>query len=961
MPVTSHLLKQVNDYEKQGYGAAEILDGISSNPKYADVGEKIKNYRAENDDGFILDSIKKSKVTTADIKETPEWAGKYPNLYGVLGATKEIARFGAEVAGMIGGGIAGAPLGPAGVVAGAGLGYAGVKTVEREFEGDNPDPSLVGRFKTAAKDVATGAIMETGGAIVGKVISKIAAPLKNSLTDYVTGKLNKDTAEYLKVAESKGYTPTAAEIAGGKNRLLSILEGGLSYYPASAGRIGRARIENLDKLVNLRSKLLGKDAESKAIEVVGQRIQKEAKKIIESTRATRAKISKENEEALTGKLMADINTSTTAPIREYGLSENLKGFYDSTGLAPTISSTAGKEVQDVMASEKNNMYSSASEKLSKARDMLGSENVNIEYSRTAADNIIREELQSAHPDTSVIRWARQFSSKEMSPEIKGLFDSPEKIKRNTELYDSLMSEVAPKARTWTGLDLDTQKLGEAARKANMLEGTPYSSTRGSTTRAGRSYLMLKRGIEEDMASAASKSNKEAYDLFTSGKEDWYKAKQLFDDDALKIMKKSPEDVFNTVVNPGEVANIRKLKEIIGDKAFKPLKDLFTQKIISIDKNGILDVAKTKQNINKYGESFGEVFSKEEQKSIYDLVKKSSVIEQGYQKTKALDGIFSKNADNTININTTKRNIINKKAELEKYYTPEEISKINGFVNTLGKANVRSLARNKKEGMEFLQTMADYSSPEKIVNAIVRPNNTINIRYMKRLLGPERAKDVETKFVENYLLKINEHGYYKPGTSAKNWNNYEKPMKSLMDPGTYKEVSELMLLNKHAGQLESMASNPSQTGQVMAAYDTGKQLLGSVSSLLTGVVFAGAGAYSGHGKEDGGVVPGAVSGAFYGLAVAFSPNILARMYLSPAGRKFLSVGYTIPAGGKEGVAFLSKMAMLAGISHKTDKEGPREGVTSNTLPQQESPISVGQRQQVTPSNEDMEELPENELE
>jgi hypothetical protein len=81
-----------------------------------------------------------------------------------------------EMLGAAGGGLLGAPLGPAGVVGGAGLGYGlakgGLRTIKTAL-GYEQGPQSVGEaLTTGAKDVLTGATMEAGGRVVAPLIAK---------------------------------------------------------------------------------------------------------------------------------------------------------------------------------------------------------------------------------------------------------------------------------------------------------------------------------------------------------------------------------------------------------------------------------------------------------------------------------------------------------------------------------------------------------------------------------------------------------------------------------------------------------------------------------------------------------------------------------------------------------------------------------------------------------------------
>ena len=866
----------------------------------------------------------------------PEWAGKYPNLYGILGGTKAIVEFGAETAALIGGGSAGAALGAVeggigavpGAVVGAGLAYGGVKTIERKL--DEPPKRFSEQAKTAVTDVLTGSVMEYGGQAVPKLVQKIVAPVRKTLVDHVTGALNKETESYLASAKATGYTPTAAEITGMRARGVGMIEGMLSYLPGSTGPIQRARMANLEKLVNLRSELLSKGGNESTLENVGFRLKQKAEELIKSTVSKRASINAEQTNALVSKFMTDVNATSNSSTREFGLSKALNDFYDSVGSATTLNSVGGKTVQDYLGQAKVRMEREAGDKLNHANEVLGSQSVNLNESKQVADQLIREELKSSYPDPKVIRMLRPYASENIEAQpldgivtlgkgkegadvtratsIGDYLKSPEMQKRNPELYQAWLSELSQTQKTWTGLNLDREKLGALARQENKLDNT----------QAGRKFVLLRSGIEKDMAAHASQgANKEAYESFMKGKQQWFEKEQLFDNDILKVMKQSPEDVFKTIVNPGEVENIRKLKTILGDKDFQPLKEIFTRKIIATDKNGILDVAKTKQNINKYGETFNEVFNPKEQKQVRDLINKATHIEDGYTKSKAMKDVWAINADGNIRVDATKKNILKNKEQLSKLYTPEELNKMDDVVSRVQNANIKNIARNKSEAMNFLGTIASGSrAPENIVNAIVKPNNTINIRYMKRLLGPEMSKEVENKFVENYLMEMNQFGYFQPERSSRIFNQYDKTMRQLMDETTYREISNLMKLNKNAAMLDRIAQNPSQTGQTLIGFETGKDVLKSV----TYAIAAGAGGYEASRQGHTG------AGVAFALALALGPRGLAKVYLSPQGRKLLSIGYTIPATTKEGIALATKMAAIAGINAATapsEEETPQE--------------------------------------
>ncbi len=119
----------------------------------------------------------KEEPTKTTIPKTsdPEWAGKYPNLYGLYGAGKALARAGIEGAGTTLGAAGGALLPVPGTsLIGAGLGYAGSKRLADVALGEPSDISVKG----IAGDVALGAIFQGAGSLIGKIpgVKRILSP-----------------------------------------------------------------------------------------------------------------------------------------------------------------------------------------------------------------------------------------------------------------------------------------------------------------------------------------------------------------------------------------------------------------------------------------------------------------------------------------------------------------------------------------------------------------------------------------------------------------------------------------------------------------------------------------------------------------------------------------------------------------------------------------------------------------
>ncbi len=835
---------------------------------------------------------------------TPEWAttqGRFgewgPNLYGALGAAKEVARTGTEMAGMVAGGIAGAPLGPVGIGAGAVGGYGLVKSIERMMEGETPTA------ETLTSDLTTGTLFQGVPPAIIRGVVKVAAPYGKRFTEHVSNLLTKDTDAYLKAVRETGYEPTIAETHGVLSRTFAQIESILNYVPGASSVINRAKIGNLEKLMKYRNDLIGEGAEESIIEKVGFRIKRDAEEILTKALAGRKDFTKAQLDAVTNSLLTDLHANTSRSVRTSELSQTAKEFFDASGMAPKPSEM-GKTVQDVMAQVKTSRYKQAGELLERAKKDLGGYELDTPITKGIADQLLSEEMKSSFPNPNVLRSLRAFSSKELNPEIQAIVDqwvkNPELKRKNQEVIDSLLSEYgASTKKTWQGLDLDVSKLTENARKANDLQGTSYAGSRGSMTREGRVYSALAGGLKDDMATFAKATNPKAFQNFSEGKDLWRLTEELFDRDTLKIMRLAPEDVVKTI-GKGEVDNVIRLKEILGEKDFQPFEKALVSKIVAFDKEGVLDIARTKVNMNQYGETVKAVLSPQNQKLLTGLVDNASKIEQSFSRTKSLSDTLVYDSNGTIRLDATKKNLLKNRENLNQYYTPEEVAKIDAVLPQIEKINLKSVARNKQEAVEFIGSIVG-SDNAGIVKAIVKPNNTVNVNFMKRILGPERTAEVKQEFIKEYLLKVNAHGYYSPETANSIFTKYKSTMKSLMDPGEYHELSNLMELNKRAATLTKLASNPSQTGQTLIGYEMGKRILGSLTNAIIGGVSVGY----------------ATESPYAGLAAAgisvVAPYAVAKLYLSKQGRQWLTLGYTIPAKSQEAAQILMRLSGIAGVN------------------------------------------------
>jgi hypothetical protein len=171
---------------------------------------------------------------------TPEWAGKHPNLYGMYGAGRELLRTGIETAGATAGAAGGALIPVPGTsLVGGGLGYAGGKRVANAVLGEDIDTSAMG----IGKDVAMGGLMTGAGKVLGMIpgVKKILSPSQASVgTKPVgTGALDKTASSMM---EKSLKVPPSSVIGGVKVNREKAIETALDNgIPITKGGVNRVK------------------------------------------------------------------------------------------------------------------------------------------------------------------------------------------------------------------------------------------------------------------------------------------------------------------------------------------------------------------------------------------------------------------------------------------------------------------------------------------------------------------------------------------------------------------------------------------------------------------------------------------------------------------------------------------------------------------------------------------------
>lgn len=289
-----------------------------------------------------------------------------------------------------------------------------------------------------------------------------------------------------------------------------------------------------------------------------------------------------------------------------------------------------------------------------------------------------------------------------------------------------------------------------------------NKAQGEATKESRVYSELAQAIDEDMGKYAREVGGNVWGDFLKARESVKTMHELYDKDLLKIMNRPVEDILGRIVKGGEVTLLKQIKASTGQAGLEPLRQGFFGEVIKQATRG------------------GEV----NPKIIMNIITKPEMQET----------LFELGTPQQINI---LRNIAQKGLH---------------FTNiTKGMKTV-----------DFLETIAGGSN-EGIMNYIFKPGNRENIILAKKLLSPERLKQIESLGIEKVLVQ-SKGGFYLPVSSAGQAQKYAIPLKELLEPAKYQKLTDFIKLGQNMTRVEQLAKNASQTGQVLLGSQIGARLL-----------------------------------------------------------------------------------------------------------------------------------------
>jgi len=180
--------------------------------------------------------------------------------------------------------------------------------------------------------------------------------------------------------------------------------------------------------------------------------------------------------------------------------------------------------------------------------------------------------------------------------------------------------------------------------------------------------------------------------------------------------------------------------------------------------------------------------------------------------------------------------------------------------------------------KFVRDVLTKSTPDSIMNMIFHPNNAQNINITKNIINKELWNEAKTKFTEKILM-TNELGLYRPTPSVRQFTKFDDPtLRTIYNPEELSTLKKFVEISKSSQAAERISGNPSGTGSAVITFWAGKA-----------------------------VVKDPVSGSMFWIL----PKGLANLYLSSAGRRYLTTGFKTGETMPQAASLATKIIGLTG--------------------------------------------------
>lgn len=188
-----------------------------------------------------------------------------------------------------------------------------------------------------------------------------------------------------------------------------------------------------------------------------------------------------------------------------------------------------------------------------------------------------------------------------------------------------------------------------------------------------------------------------------------------------------------------------------------------------------------------------------------------------------------------------------------------------------------------------------TNPEDVSRFIFRPNNITEIRHAKKAAGKEGFDKLRRTFLSDLMDTIPEDKFSPQALDRQLKKFGNETLKEIFSPDELIDLKELATLSKSALTAESLPGT-----------------FGSARTLVSVSSVAGAG---------GLIIHNPAVGVLLAPGIFIGPKLIAKLYLSPAGRKLLITGFKLPRNAPAAAKISAQLATVLGS--KIPDQGERE--------------------------------------
>lgn len=536
---------------------------------------------------------------------TPEWAGEYPNLYGLYGAGRELYRTVGKPAieglGMAGGAVIGSQGGvnPVGGIAGAGLGYGAARNMtgyldqllELDRLGEKP---LSDHFRQTIKDVLLGGAFEGGGQVIGKAVEagarKVLAPHLSKMTP--------DNIAIADKAKSLGMELSPAEITKSKN--LALFESMMEKTPFSSDIVSEFReLKQLQPLIKLREEALSSGNLVDATRLGGQ-IKKQTDKLLSVF-----KFAKEDQ----------LNAMRNNVLRNMGSTES----FDDLGMAARdlLEKRSAEAV-----SKKNDLYKNIWES-------IPDEKVAIDNLQSTAQKHLAEISRLPDQDPSLMKTLKWSSQKYLPEEERIMSDiagMPEQARQQVLDQLGITGQQIKDPKTLQNLRV---QLNDKIRQEDLSIKSGNPKLKGQLSNEGRIYKDLRQALDKDLEAMAEKTGTGAVDNLKAANAFYAEEySPVWKQKTIQRMAYSdPEKILDVVFKKNAATEVNLAKKALGDEGFnETIKNMATQRLLGIGKTDLFNPQQLSSNIENIGDiTLSSIYSPSEIKALKSLATRGKLL------------------------------------------------------------------------------------------------------------------------------------------------------------------------------------------------------------------------------------------------------------------------------------------------------------------------------------------------